>query len=60
MSEEIPAPHIRREITTHAAEHECFLAFNSDWHAVAFQDWLAEEGFKRFQEWASYRKGDYR
>jgi len=55
----IPEPHIRREITVHSAEHEVFLAFSSDWHAVAFGDWLADEGFKRFREWAFCRKDEY-
>lgn len=33
-------------------EHEVYLAFNSDWHAAAFMEWLHEEGFDAFVAWS--------
>ena len=46
---------IRRTINRNIAEHEVFLSFNNDEDAVAFQEWLQEEGLAKFDEWMDDR-----
>ena len=55
----IPLPTISRTVTARPAEHEVFLAFNSDWQAAAFEDWLIETGMEVFRAWAKKHREEY-
>lgn len=57
----IPFPEDKRVVQARlsVAEHEVYLAFNSDWHAAAFMDWLHERGFHEFTLWAEGHKERY-
>jgi hypothetical protein len=59
MSEKFTEFIIKDEVTYHAAEHECFIGFMSDWHNEAFQDWLSEQGWEHFTKWLETNKENY-
>lgn len=46
-------PDFKSEITRDIHEHEVFLAFNSDEHAYAFEEWWLAEGQFLFTDWVS-------
>lgn len=47
------APEVKREIRRRIAEHEAFLAFESDEDADLFHEWWSDAGWLAFRAWAA-------
>ena len=50
----------QHEVRFDVPEHAVYLSFNSDWHAVAFRDWLTNGALETFETWARKREDEYR
>jgi hypothetical protein len=58
-NEDCPAPNLERELIRNLAEHEVFMSFDSDHHAVAFDAWWNTVGEKAFVKWYGKNKKDF-